>query len=90
MPGKQVGGKKHRGSIETRLFVDVRERLGFTQAQMGNLLSITSRQYGRVERGEVKPPHKTWLLFCMFALMMIPGASIKLPRKSDEIEDWLN
>jgi len=81
------GRVKHRGSIETRLFAEVRERLGFTQKQMAHMLSVTPRQYGRVERGEVKAPRKTWLLFCMFALMLIPGASITIPE--DDGDDFL-
>jgi DNA-binding XRE family transcriptional regulator len=84
-----MGGIRDRGSIETRLFLQVRKRLGFTQVQMGNLLSITSRQYGRIERGECRVPKKTWLLFCMFALMMIPGTTLNIPQDGDDEPDWL-
>lgn len=87
MPGNDRGRVKHRGSIETRLFLEVRTHIGFTQKQMAQMLSVTTRQYGRVERGEVNPPRKTWLLFCMFALMMVPGASITLPE--NDVEEWL-
>ena len=87
MPGKDRGRVKHRGSVEIRLFLQVREKLGFTQKQMALMLSVTPRQYGRVERGEVKAPRKTWLLFCMFALMMIPGTTINVPEGDDD--EWL-
>lgn len=70
--------------------LEVRKRLGLTQVEMGGLLSITSRQYGRIERGEVKIPQKTWLLFSMFALMMIPGTTVALPENGDDGEDWLS
>ena len=68
--------------------LEVRKRLGMTQKDMAGLLSITPRQYGRIERGEAKVPQKTWLLFCMFALMLIPGATVALPDTNDE-KDWL-
>ena len=77
------------GGIQIQLFTQVRTRLGFTQKEMAQVLSITPRQYGRIERGESKTSKKTWMLFCMFALMIIPGATIAIPEEDDGDPEWL-